>query len=240
MNRFTLLSILFLIVSCQYADNEIIEDEEKFNISNFDVFSKELNAHLNIPFTNKESKKGEMLLTEESFINSIGESLEGEPGQLTDFYNTYSYYSNPSNLLIDVQLKFNTVQQTYMNELSNKISTSNSIEDGINTLNIEYQAVKNKLLLNQDKEVILLNILLFKEYFAFVKLHPEVVQTNSSKGFWDCMKQTAGKKIARGMVYGAATGAVQGALVGAVGGTVALPGIGTATGAVGGAVFGAA
>jgi hypothetical protein len=59
-------------------------------------------------------------------------------------------------------------------------------------------------------------------------------------GFWDCMKKTAGKKIGRGMVFGAITGAIGGAKIGAVGGTVAFPGLGTATGAVGGAVFGGA
>lgn len=63
---------------------------------------------------------------------------------------------------------------------------------------------------------------------------------NSGGGFWDCMRQKAGRAIGEGLAQGAIVGAISGGYYGATGGTVVLPGIGTVTGAVGGAVFGAA
>ena len=132
----------------------------------------------------------------------------------------------------------------FYNELSNSedgfiLDVVLNYKDLLNSQNFsseEYNQIYTLLIASEQSILVLDGII----DDVNTELKSSFSSKNSGGGFWDCMRQKAGRAIGEGLAQGAIVGAISGGYYGATGGTVVLPGIGTATGAVGGAVFGAA
>ncbi|MEZ0005782.1 outer membrane lipoprotein SlyB [Flavobacterium sp. 28YEA47A] len=122
------------------------------------------------------------------------------------------------NKVLDILAEYsNNIDRLDLDEVNR-----NNLKFMINSMMI---GVNNSLLINDGYEN-LPTIIRDNQYITF--------------GFWDCLRQTGGKAIGRGLVTGMITGCIGGAIAGATIGTVTVPVLGTATGAVGGCIFGGA
>ncbi|WP_447634930.1 bacteriocin class II family protein [Flavobacterium microcysteis] len=122
------------------------------------------------------------------------------------------------NKVLDILVKYsNSIDEWNIDEVS-----SNNLKFMVNSMMV---GANNSLLINHGYENLPI-IIGDNQYITF--------------GFWDCLRQTGGKAIGRGLVTGMITGCIGGAIAGATIGTVTVPVLGTATGAVGGCIFGGA
>lgn len=122
------------------------------------------------------------------------------------------------NKVLDILAKYsNNIERLNLDEVSR-----NNLKFMVNSMMI---GANNSLLINGGYENLPI-IIKDNQYITF--------------GFWDCLRQTGGKAIGRGLVTGMITGCIGGAIAGGTVGTVTVAVLGTATGAVGGCIFGGA
>ena len=202
----------------------------------------------------------------ESFASSLKNSLKSEETIEESFYKYFVVKTlNQSSFKSDTNYKItnepNSVEKVHVElpaHYDNFKSTlileyyeamANAYDHEIPSVIAEYQRRLDNTLIpipfNEHQQIqIILNASKYAvEALEVVYANNKVASKNNTAkggGFWDCMRKNAGKKIGRGMVWGALTGGAIGGIGGAAGGTILFPGVGTATGAVGGAIFGGA
>ncbi|MBC3758441.1 hypothetical protein H7U19_08505 [Hyunsoonleella sp. SJ7] len=234
-----LSTIIVLVASCAKNESELNEDTK----NSFDY------AEIDTQLKNYSNSINDLFLTKQTIKSTFNESFKVKQSNT----NTLKSFSSKTTGGMDAQQVFielpaqlgeatNSMLLQYYNDMVN------AYDYEIPAIVSEYQHKLDTSFLMSEDEKLEFQIILNASKYAIEALEQAYLDseiqntsiTGKGGGFWDCMKRTAGKKIGRGMVFGAVTGAIGGGIVGAAGGTVAFPGLGTATGAVGGAVFGGA
>lgn len=220
-----LLTSVTLFTSCSSEQVNVIK-EKQINLDNYLEFGKAISNDL-------KSMSDELRENKISLKNEIETKKQ------------LNIYSQSSNKIGDFY-SINAIQESELKELLNQMINKQTPEDAINFLDFKLIEIESNTTLTYDeKDFLLLNTVVIKEFISFINenqdlFNTNLILTNRLGSWWDCMKATAGKTIGRGIAGGFIVGFVTGGLVGATGGTAVVPIVGTVVGGVSVAVVGGA
>ena len=234
------LASLILFVSC--TNEEVINEKppQTLDIQAFLDFEKAISN--DFEKLGNEFRTNNILLTDEIAVREyLGLNENNFQNRSADFQNrsAENFYS------------INEKQELNLKQMLEEMISKETAREAMILLSNKFdQFAADENLSKPDKEFLLLNAIVIKEYLHFLNTNQDLLNSNSFASssltvlglsdWWDCMRETGGKAIGRGIAGGFVTGVVAGGIAGAAGGTAVVPIIGTVVGGVGVAVVGGA
>ncbi|MCO7185320.1 glycine zipper family protein [Tenacibaculum sp. XPcli2-G] len=239
MKKLQYLSISFMLFialtsfyNCQSKEDDSLMIDTSTNYEELRNDLKNYTNNFKEVFKSEESIKNEIkkhLRTNKTYLNKSYDDTE-----IDAHIEIIEVNEDLDKVYVELSNHYDNLTETFLLDYYNELSNSydhellDVIKKHQNKLNSSTLSANNK---NEIQLILDGSLMALKN---LEDIYMQNKRLSSKGGFWNCMRQTGGKKIGRGMV----AGALRGGYVGLAGGPLGVA-VGAAKGAVVGALFGA-